>query len=363
MKPGSLSTLRIVSAVSLLSIASIPCVLSAQTSDVAEEAARQTWRDTMHTVEVPGTGCFHAAFPSTEWQRVECLPAPGYRSALPQRRDEFTLGNGSDYVAAAPSGDHFSLVAGTWPTVSGVTSESTVNVPFGSGESDGITGKNQYTVQVNTNFAHTAACKTYTNCLAWQQYVISSDAPVSLTSSKLSDKTEVFIEYWLIDYGSKSTQACPSGFISAGADSEGPGVDCVQNTSATAIYTGQLPITDLAGLGLSASATSGGTDKATATYGGDAYAATVADSYTDIASGWTQAEYNILGNAGGAQAKFNTGSKLIGKMALTYGSTTAPTCEQPSAVDGTTGETNNLSAVSCSVAGGSAPYMEFTESH
>jgi hypothetical protein len=353
---------RSISALSLLALATLPCAVLAQTSDVAEEAARQTWRDAMHKVAVPGEGCYHASFPSTEWQRVECLQAPGYRSALPSRRNEFTLGNGSDYVAAAPSGKYFSLVAGTWPTVSGVTSESTVNVPFGGGESDGITGKNQYTVQINTNFAHTAACKTYTKCLAWQQYVISSDAPVSLTSSKLSGNTEVFIEYWLIDYGSKSTQACPSGFISAGADSEGPGVDCVQNTSAVKIYTGQLPATDLAGLGLSGSATASGTDKATATYGGDAYAASVADSYTDIASGWDQAEFNFLGNAGGAEAKFNTGVTLTAKMALTYGSTTAPTCEQPSAVDGTTGETNNLNAVSCSVAGGSAPYMEFTES-
>jgi hypothetical protein len=357
---------RKISVLSLLSLVALPCAVMAQTSDAVrspeEEAARQAWRDTMHRVEVPGEGCFHASYPSTEWQQVDCLPPNGYRSAVPLHRNEYTLGNGSDYVAAAPSGDHFSLVAGTWPTVTGVTSEKTVNVPFGSGESDGITGKNQYTVQVNTNFANTAACKTYTKCLAWQQYVISSDAPVSLTSSKLTGDTEVFIEYWLIDYGSKSTQACPSGFLSAGADSEGPGVDCVQNTSTVKIYTGQLPATDLAGLALSGSATSGGTDKATATYGGDAYAASVADSYTDIASGWDQAEFNFLGNAGGAQAQFNTGVSLTAKMALTYGSTATPTCEQPSAEDGTTGETNNLNAKSCTATGGSSPNITFVES-
>lgn len=354
---------RLATAAAVLSFAALPCMLSATevTANKPDDAARQAWRDVMHHTDVPGKGCFHASYPSTEWQQVGCLPAPGYRSALPKVRYEQELGNGSDYVAQVPSGSLFSSVVGSWPTVTDVTSEKGVNVPFGGGESDGITGTNQYTVQINSNFAHTAACKTYTNCLAWVQWVISTDAPVSLTSSKLSGKTEVFIEYWLIDYGSSSRASCPSGYLNAGADSEGPGVDCVQNTSATAIYSGQLPASDLGGLSLSATAASGGNDVAKATYGGDAYSASVSDSETDIASGWTQTEFNVVGNAGGSQAKFNAGASLTAKMALTYGSTTAPTCVQPSAIDGTTGETSNLDAEGCTVAGGSAPYMEFTE--
>jgi len=101
---------------------------------------------------------------------------------------------------------------------------------------------------------------------------------------------------------------------------------------------------------------------ATATYGGDAYAATVKDSYTDIASGWSEAEFNVFGNAGGSEAEFNSGSKITVKLALTDGSTTAPTCVSPSSDAGTTGETNNLNLGSCSATGGSAPYIEFTES-
>lgn len=357
---------RLATAAAVLSVASLPCMLLAQDSvsiDKPEAAAKQVWRDTMHTVAAPGEGCFHASYPSTEWQKVQCEAPPAYRSAVPRHHNYTdTVGNGSDYVAAAPSGSHFSLVAGSWPTVSGVTSEKTVNVPFGGGESDGITGKNQYTVQVNSNFAHTAACKTFTKCLAWVQWVISTDAPVSLSSGKLSGKTEVFIEYWLIDYGASSGASCPSGYLNAGADSEGPGVDCVQNTAATAIVSGQLPITDLASLQLSGAATTGSTDKATATYDSEAYTASVSDSTTDIASGWTQAEYNIFGNAGGAQAKFNTGASLTAKVALTYGSTTAPVCEPPSAIDGTTGETNNLNAKSCTATGGSSPNITFVES-
>ncbi len=352
-------------AAALFAVASFSLPLLAQSDDLSSRNSieQQSWRETMHHVATPEiAGCFEAHFPSTAWEKVTCLPAPGYFSTRPLTRHTQTLGNGSDYVAEAPSGHYFSTVVGTWPTVSNVTSESTVNVPFGGGESSGITGKNEYTLQINSNFAHTAACKTYTKCLAWVQWVISTNTPVSLTSSQLTNDTEVFLEYWLIDYGSSSRASCPSGYLNAGADGEGPGVDCVQNSPATLIYKGQLPINDIASLSFSASAAAGGSDKAVATYGGTAYTATVSDSYTDIASGWSESEFNVVGNAGGAEAKFNTGASLTGKLGLTYGSTTTPTCLAPSAEAGTTGETNNLNAKSCSATGGSSPYIQFTES-
>jgi len=356
-------------AAGFLCLAAFPSTLKAQSSDVlvgnsgVEAQAQQAWREVMHHNAAPANGCFQAEYPSTEWQKVECRPAPGYRSALPSRRYEDVLGNGKDYVAEAPSGHTISTAAGTFPTVTGVTSEKTVNVPFGGGESSGITGKNEYTIQVNTNFAHTAACKTYTSCLAWVQYVISSNTPVSLSSGELTNDTEVFIEYWLIDYGSSSSASCPSGFLNAGADAEGPGVDCVQNGAATLIATGQVPITKLSTLALSGSAAAGGNDSAVATYGTKAYTATVSDSLTDISAGWTEAEFNIVGNAGGARAQFNTGSSITAKVALTDGSTTTPTCLAPSAVAGTTGETNNLTGKSCTATGGSSPSIQFVESN
>jgi hypothetical protein len=231
---------------------------------------------------------------------------------------------------------------------------------FGDG---GILGANEYTLQVNTNFAHTAACGIYTSCKAWVQYVLSTNTPVSLTSSKLTGNTEVFIEYWLIDYGSTTRATCPTGFIKGGSDSAGPGVDCVQNTAATLVATGQIPITSLASLTLSGSAQAGGSDAATVTYGSQAYTASVTDSYTDIASGWNQAEFNVVGNAGGSRADFNSGTSITVKLAVADGSTVAPTCLAPSKVAGTTGETNNLVAGTCSAAGGASPYIQFTESH
>jgi hypothetical protein len=323
----------------------------------------EAWRQTMHQTSAPRGGCFEASFPSTEWVEISCAEPPAYRSALPRitgNREE-VVGNGSDYVAQAPSGHVFSSVVGSFPTVKGVTSEKSAGVSaFGNG---GILGANEYTVQVNTNFYKSAACGSYAGCLAWQQYVLSTNTPVSLTSSGLTNKTEVFIEYWLINYGSSSRARCPSGFINGGADEEGPGVDCVQNTPATAIVSGQLPITDLADLTMSASVTAGGQDSTTVTYNGKAYTATVADSYTEISAGWTEAEFNVFGNAGGSRADFNSGSSVTVKLAVNDASTTAPTCIPPSSIAGTTGETNNLTAGSCTGTSGASPYIEFTESN
>lgn len=365
MKFGTGSLFSIAVASALLGVSGLPSAFaqSDEAVDQVEAQAREVWRATMHELSAPGRGCFRAAYPSTQWEKVECLPAPGYRSALrsPDGRQDI-VGNGYDYVAGAPSGRLFSLVAGSFPTVSGVKSEKSVGVPaFGDG---GILGTNEYTLQVNTNFYNSAACDGYSGCLAWQQYVLSTNTPVSLTSNQLTGNTEVFIEYWLINYGvDNGSNICPKGFIDAGADAEGPGDDCVQNTPATLVAKGQIPITKLASLKLSGSARPGGTDAATVTYGTTAYTATVADDLTDIASGWTQAEFNVLGNAGGSRADFNTGSSITVKVAVTDGSTSAPTCISPSSYDGTTGETNNLTLGKCSTGSGSSPYIQFTETH
>lgn len=360
---------RAASMAALVSISCLPAIVKAQAAvDAVEQQdiqARTAWRETMHQTVAPARGCFHATYPSTFWEEVECAPAPAWRSALPLARNrEQVVGNGHDYVFGAPAGSLISLAKGSFPTVKGVTSEKGVGVAaFGDG---GILGTNEYTLQVNTNFyLGSAACAGYKNCVAWQQYVLSTNTPVSLTSAKLTRDTEVFIEYWLIDYGvHNGRNICPTGFIDSGEDSLGPGDDCVQNTPATLVAKGQLPITDLASLTLSGSASAGGTDAATVTYDGEAYTATVVNSYTDMASGWTQAEFNVFGNAGGSEADFNSsGVSITVKVAATDGSSASPTCVAPSKDDGTTGETNNLKLGSCTATGGRAPYIEFTETN
>ena len=67
----------------------------------------------------------------------------------------------------------------------------------------------------------------------------------------------------------------------------------------------------------------------------------------------------MVGDAGGSEAVFNTGSVVTVNVAAQYGSTTAPTCQSN---DGTTGETNNLNLLPCSATGGTTPSVQFVES-
>jgi hypothetical protein len=65
---------------------------------------------------------------------------------------------------------------------------------------------------------------------------------------------------------------------------------------------------------------------------------------------WNEVEYNVVGDAGGSEAEFNSSGVNVGvKIAVTDGSTSAPTCE---ADTGTTGESNNLSLGSCTASSG-----------
>ena len=353
-------------AASLLSVAGLPSALMAQSGDVASDAlesqAHATWSETMHHTSVPEKGCFHASYPNTQWEGVECAEPPVNQSALPQlKSNEQTTGNGTDYIAQAPSGHLISAASGKFPAVVGVGSEQGVGVPLFNNA--GILGPNEYTLQLNTNLVHTSACGGFTNCRAWQQYLLASNAPVSLIDTSLTGNTEVYIEYWLIDYGANTSATCPLGFLPAGADATGPGVDCVQNTPAAVVYKGQLPITELAKLQLTGTATANGLDIAVVTYGNDMYIASVGDFETAISSGWTQAEFNVFGNDGGSEAVFSPGAFLEAQISLLYGSTSAPACIPPSSRAGTTGESNNLTLASCSTTGGPIPALQFTESN
>jgi len=382
MKTYAHSRIVIALAAGLLSVG-LPSVLAAQAGDVAADAeaqVRQAWRLTMHHAGVPDTGCFHASYPNIQWEKVECAAAPSHRSVPPKRAaaqsaaraGAQTTGNLYDYVAQAPAGEFFSFALGSFPTVTGVTSEKTINVPFGGGISDGIPGPNEYTLQINTNYAFgTSACAGYSYCQGWQQYVVQTNSagpPLGAKGAQaefqLSNQSSLLIESWLLNYGvHNGSNICPAPYEDYEPDYEGPGDDCVRNSPLTVMYNGQIPITELSTLQLSGSAVAKGKDVATATYGTEAFAVTVNDSITGIASGWYQTEFNVFGNQNGAQAFFNKGASLTLNIALDYGSTEVPTCIYPSYYNGTTGETNNLTlGTTCTLAGGASPYIQFTES-
>jgi hypothetical protein len=94
--------------------------------------------------------------------------------------------------------------------------------------------------------------------------------------------------------------------------------------------------------------------------GTNAYSVSASDSVLDISAVWKESEFNVVGNAGGSRADFNKGSSITVKVALTDGSTAAPTCVSNA---GSTGETNNLNLGTCAGTGGATPYIEFIESN
>jgi hypothetical protein len=253
--------------------------------------------------------------------------------------DGDVAGNGKDFVAE--SAGLTSEALGTFPTVTDVTSEKSKGVAaYGGG---GILGKNEYTLQENTNFTGTTSvCAGHTGCVVWQQFIYATDYVTKGEGS-------VFMQYWLIGWGSSK---CPGSFFSAGSG------DCYTNSAITTAP--DMPITDLGDLTLSGSAVAGGNDTVVFNNGSEAYSASGKDSMLDISSVWKETEFNIVGDAGGSRADFNTGASITVKIAITDGSTSLPTCVKNA---GTTGESNNLDlGAKCTRSAGSTPSIQFTES-
>jgi hypothetical protein len=350
----------------LLCAAGLSSSVAAQASnDVAVQAQKEalsSWHESVKHLPPPTEGCFHASFPSTVWTRVECGSTPRYHSAIRWKtvhtakgtlaRPE-TTGNGTDYVAQLPSTTVSAV--GSFPSVTGVTSEKGVNVPFGGGESDGITGKNQYTLQLNTDInSSSTACSNfgYASCQVWEQFVYSTN------NNGTPVEPQVFIQNWVFPSESDyENSGCPSGWNDASGNGQ---YACFVNSNATNVPA--VAATKLASLQLSGVVSSDGNDVVTFTDGSEAYSASEPDSTDSLGSWWTQSEFNVVGNAGGSEAQFNSGSSLTVNLAVSDGNGDTPTCVGPNSA-GTTGETNNLNLGSCSASGGSNPAIQFTESN
>jgi hypothetical protein len=309
-------------AAGLLSAVSLSSAFAAPAADDVEAQAREAWRESIVRTAVPEEGCFHASYPSIEWVKVECTEAPN-RPYMPRSgASSFTVGNGLDYAATASP--LMSGSVGTFPTVTGVTSEK-----------DG--GRlNTYSLQLNSNFMSTAACNGISGCLSWEQFVYSSGEQLA------------FMQYWLINYGTP----CPAGWITFTPD-------CYKNSAA--VSAPQQAITQLANLKLSGSAVTSGTDTLVFTTETQAYSTAGKDGVVDLATDWHASEFNVIGDGGGSKAVFNKGSSITVKIAVTDGSASKPSCGGRHA--GTTAETNNLALKTCSASGGSTPSIEFSESN
>lgn len=292
----------------------------------APDAARlATWNDAIARAPSPrADGCFEASFPNTTWKSVACGRAPARpylpRNGLPAHGN--TVGNGHDYTA--DTGSITQSAVGSFPQVSGVRSEN-----------DG--GANVYSLQLNSGFMHTAACNGHGNCLSWQQFVYSSSSFAA------------FIQYWLINYGN----VCPDNSWNHYQGS------CYKNSAA--VNAPKFVITKLHTLKVSGAAVVNGNDTLTLTAGTRAYRTGGNDHVVDLATAWNASEFNVIGDGGGSQARFNTGSAITVQINPADGTSNAPAC---AANSGTTGETNNLNLTgSCSTTGGGNPGVSFKESN
>lgn len=286
------------------------------------ERLQEAWQDTIIKTPAPDRGCFTASYPVLAWQKVACGVAPNIPLIPRTGRSSRTVGDGNDDVAVVTG--LISQTVGTFPTTKGLKTET------GDGSA------NQYTLQINSQFFASPACsgaKDPQSCLGWEQFVYFTGYGV-------------FMQYWLINYNT----TCPKGYFTLSPD-------CYKNSSMVSAPT--IPIKQLKTLKLSGSAVANGIDTVTFTTKTKAYTTTGEDSVVDLAAYWNQSEWNVFGPGGGSEATFNKGTTITVNIALTDGSTTAPTCE--SGV-GYTGETNNLNLGSCVAAGGSTPSVKFTES-
>src|SRR4051812_44840291 len=87
----------------------------------AELMMQENWRETIAHTDVPHEGCFQAEFPNAVWVEAKCTVAPD-KVYLPRGRGgPQTVGNGVDYAASVSN--LMSAAVGSFPTVTGVTSE------------------------------------------------------------------------------------------------------------------------------------------------------------------------------------------------------------------------------------------------
>jgi hypothetical protein len=292
----------------------------ASTRPVVQTKAQ--WQSAISRVRQPGSGCFHATYPSLKWHAVKCVaapriplvPVPLTRSARHGAPD--TVGDGTDYSAVVTG--LISKAVGTFTNVSsGITEKGQ------AGGSGGQTS-NAYSLQLNSQFfTGSPACARAANpadCEAWQQFVYTYET---------SRSSYIFMQYWLIDYDA----TCPSGWFSYSTD-------CYTNSNSATVST--LTAAQLASVSMSGSAVSGGNDAVSLSVGsGSATSVSNADTKIDLAANWNTAEWGVYGDGGGSEANFGSNTTLEAQTVLTTTSSSA-TCVE----EGFTGETNNLKLTS-----------------
>ncbi len=286
----------------------------ATTATPEPKSAEQTrlleaWRSSMAKVPLPKKGTFEATYPSKEWRAVPSVKAPPYPMVPRSGPRAFVVGNGNDVSAQAPTG-LISSATGSFDNVAGVTSES------GQINNTGPAVANAYSLQLNTNFFPSTVPGSPPGCQGWEQFVFANDGTQGV----------VFIQYWLINFGTTPPGA---GWIQFGSS-------WFRNSN-NASGVPNEPISNLANLSLSGTVSASGDSYLFST--GSLMFMAAGDNAVNAVAGWNIAEFCVVGNAGGGEANFNSGATVVTRTKIVDGGADAPFC----VAQGFTGETNNLS--------------------
>jgi hypothetical protein len=304
------------------------------TNSTEQARLLEAWRISMARIPLPKKGCFEASYPGKEWREVPSAKAPRH-PAVPRRGPRPSIvGNGNEVSAQAPSG-LISSATGSFDSVTGVTSESG---PIGSPTGPAVA--NAYMLQLNMNFFPSTVGGP-AGCQGWEQFLFENDGGTSTTGF-------VYIQYWLLNYGTTSPGP---GWTQFGSD--------WYKNSTMASATPSQPIGNLVNLSLGGTASASG-DSYFFSAGGSMYAGT-GDNLVNAAAGWNTAEFGVFGDLGGAEANFNSGSAIVIRTKIIFGGTAPPMC----VTEGFTGEKNNLNfgPTAPSAPGpGSGPALLVTES-
>lgn len=261
------------------------------------------WHTTIVNSINPGQGCYEAEYPTLEWTEVECFKAPD-RARLPSKPN---VRNGDDW--SITTSESYTSAMGYFQDITGLTSEKDVSNPPDS--------MNNYTLQLNTSYFSSSACNNTPSCKGWQQFIYQSNGAAG---------GSVYMQYWLLNYNT----TCPTGW------SPYDNVNCYRNSPSSLVPALDVTDVNLYSMSLIAQATSGENDQVILKVGKTLYQVAASDAVLSLAGKWQAAEFNILGNANGSSADFNSGTNIkIGL--LVKGATSSSYISQSY-----TGETNNL---------------------
>jgi hypothetical protein len=379
MKVSARTLIQMAVAASLVSAVSfLPAVAQQDTSSVDTQArvqAYKAWHEQVERLGPPTEGCFRITYPSTVFVKHACGSGTSYVATrhMPSIHALAAGNTGNDYYAQASSA--IKSVTGSFPSATGIKSVTSV-YPDNEGSSAG-----EYTLQLNTNMAagSNALCTAdsqKSGCYVWEQFVYGTD-------QGNNGNPTVLIQTWLFpsNPGAITTEAqyeafeeaverirCPSSWTKS---VQGGG--CYHN----AVSTETVPLiaaSALANAKLEGTVTANGSDVGYLTFAGGSGTPTIetvsqSDTVADFAANWKGAEFNVVGDGGGSNANFNSGSSVTVNVAVNDGATSAPQCQGGASgtqFSGATGEGNNLTLGACTAKAGSStasPYIQFTESN